>query len=45
MLVFRIIATICMGLSCLTPLDEKDMLYKLYGLSWRAFVITAIWLI
>lgn len=45
MLALRIIATVVMALSCITPLDEKLMSYKLFGLAWRAFVIVALWLI
>ena len=45
MLVFRIVATILMGVSCLAPLEEKNTIDTLFGLSWRAFVIVALWVI
>lgn len=45
MLALRIIATIFMALSCLMPLNESLMSYKLFGLVWRAFVIVVLWVI
>lgn len=57
-MVFRIIGTILMGLSCFTcffknisvfkdyeHVDRDVILFTLYGLLWRAFVIAALWLI
>ena len=58
MLIFRILATVIMGLSCITCFlknisifstwehpDRNVILWTIYGLIWRAFVIITLWII
>ena len=45
MIAIRIIATMCMAFSCLIPLNERLMSYRLFGSVWRVFVIVALWVI
>lgn len=54
MLVFRILATVFVGISVLSAFIKNMSLFNewkqfipwtIWSLSWRAFVITAIWLI
>jgi len=54
-LALRIIATVIMGLSCFTCFLKNTNIFTksnkaviistVYGLLWRAFVITALWII